>query len=431
MTPRLTTTRKTLFSHPELVTFWGAKATMVGLLLIGLRCDGTDQHFRPSDAGDGQMIEAATDLSVSDAANPPLDLGPIRPAADLRPSDFDGGSPVTLQDLCGQPAACIMAGTRELASWPFSRCSPWNMPIGEGAQAGVLSSPSLSNKAGDPKTTAAINSTSWSHPIYLEDPTGGTASMVSGNNELGLPVSFRLMLPSGIAPAIGTDGHLHIIDSSRTLVYEMYQAVVGSGFVQATDLIVNDLQGSGVFEGDRSPFKELWHGARAYGGSAIGGLIRKNELRDGIPHALAVAVQRAALNRNTPNGMGYVWPASYRDDGWMTSYGVSGTLHMGSLIAIAAGQDLQTLFSREGITDPAVQQIALSLQDYGAYVVDATSDNLSFYAEPAAVEAARIDDLQLARLIPYLVVVQNSTPSSVGGGGIPRKCLAPAIRSLF
>lgn len=416
--------RKHLYSHPELVTFWGTKATMVGVLLIGLRCDGTDESRRFPNQAQRPPIESAVDLAAK-GETIPFDLASSRPAADLATSNQDGGPPVPSIDLCGRPTACVMAGTRDLATWPFSRCSPWNMPIGSGVQYGVLSSPAFANQAGDPQTTAAINSTSWSHPIYLEDPVSGSANMVSGNDAQGQPVSFRLMLPKGLAPAGGSDGHLHIIDSSRTTVYEMFQATVGAGFVQATDLITNDLKGLGVFDGESTPQKELWHGTRAYGGSAIGGLIRKGELSGGIPHALAVAVQRAAMNRITPNGMGYVWPASYRDDDWKTTYGASGTLHMGSLLAIPRGQDLATILKTEGITDPAVVQMALALQDYGAYVVDATSDNLTFYAEPAEAAAAAMDESQLARLIPYLVVVTNSTEGSPGGGGTPRKCLAP------
>lgn len=50
------------------------------------------------------------------------------------------------------------------------------------------------------------------------------------------------------------------------------------------------------------------------------------------------------------------------------------------------------------------------------YVVDATSDNISFYAEPADLAASAVDDSELVRLLPYLMVVANAAPSQVGGG---------------
>lgn len=58
--------------------------------------------------------------------------------------------------------------------------------------------------------------------------------------------------------------------------------------------------------------------------------------------------------------------------------------------------------------------------------MDATSDNISFYAEPAELAASAVDDSELVRLLPYLMLVANAAPSQVGGGGIPRRCLAPA-----
>ena len=238
-----------------------------------------------------------------------------------------------------------------------------------------------------------------------------------------------LMLPLALTPAVGADSHLHVIDAAERTVYEMFEArwSTDGSSVLATDLIKNDLYGAGVFDGASSPQGEIWHGVRAYGGSAIAGLIRKGELAGGIRHALAIAVQRAAMNQNTANGRGYVWPASYRDDGWQRTYGKSGNVHMGTLLALAASEPRQQILAREEITDPGVQAIAAALQDYGAYVVDATSDNLTFYAEPAELAAERIDTAQLARLLPYLRVIGNSDAEHVGGGGRGRQCFAPPL----
>jgi hypothetical protein len=382
----------------------------------------------PDDLGAAVLVEdAAAELGDAASDLPPdqaLYLEDLRAGGDAAPPD--AGAVQNGATLCGIADVCVRPGSRDLARWPFDACSPWNHPAGTGAQYQPVSSPALWTRAGDARTTAAMNSASWSHPVYVEEARSGAADTLSGTDELGRAVSYPLMIPGGATPAVGTDAHLHLIDSGRRNVYETYQARrVGSSIV-ALDLVRNDLRGAGVFDGMASPQREIWHGVRAYGGSAIAGLIRKGEMLTAIPHALAVAVQRAAMNKNTPNGMGYVWPASYRDDGWKTTYGSTGNVHMGTLLVIPHQEDRQALFLRERITDPRVQVLATALQEYGAYVVDATSDNISFYAEPAEEEAERVDADQLARLLPYLRVVTNSDPAHIGGGGRPLQCFAPA-----
>lgn len=415
-------------THPDTPTPRPATSLLMltGALLLGVRCSFS---LSPPDAGGADAsFKSEADLAGSDAAADftpaPADLASVAGGTDLT-AVGDAQAPRTGTSRCGVSDACVYSGSRDLALWPFDTCSPWNHPLGDGAQYETLSSPALWNAAGDARTTAAMNAASWSHPVYAEDPSGGRSGTLTGHNEHGTMMTYHLMLPSGTRPALGDDAHLHLVDVSRTYVYEMYQATVSGDAITAVDLIRNELRGSGVFDGLASPGKELWHGVRAYGGSAIGGLIRKGELAGTIRHALAVAVRRAAMNKTTANGMGYVWPASYRDDGWTTTYGSTGNLHMGSLLAIAASEDLSALFRRERITDTRVQAIAAALKDYGAYVVDATSDNLSFYAEPAALDADSIDTAQLSRLLPALRVVGNSDAQHVGGGGRPRQCFAP------
>lgn len=402
------------------------RAGLVFALAISAGCDE-----RAASVEDLGVVWSAADAG-QDGAEDALDLSVDRiHLEDLR---TDGAPAVSVDSAvmqstitrCGIQDVCVLPGSRDLARWPFDECSPWNHPAGTGAVYQAISSPALWTTAGDARTTAAMNSASWSHPVYMEEVRTGVADTLSGTDEQGRAVSYPLMIPAGATPAVGSDAHLHLIDTGRQHVYETYQARrIGSSIV-ALDLIRNDLRGAGIFDGMATPQRELWHGVRAYGGSAIAGLIRKGELGTRIPHALAVAVQRAAMNKNTPNGMGYVWPASYRDDGWKTTYGATGNVHMGTLLGLPQKEDLNALFVREGITDPRVQVIAAALRDYGAYVVDATSDNISFYAEPAETEAERVDTDQLAKLLPSLRVVANSDPEHIGGGGRPLTCFAPA-----
>lgn len=193
-----------------------------------------------------------------------------------------------LMHLAGQVAAegaCEDDGagqtgvsTRDPAFWPFAASSPWNMPLGSGVRLAEIKSPVFSTRDG-----ANLNVSRWSHPIVMAQ-AGDPLVTVSAAN-FGAPVSFRIRVPVSAVPDPAGDGALHVIDETHRHVVEMWRARrVGDEAIVAAAAIRNDLTGNGVYE--------IWHGARAYGGSALGGLIRRHELeRKHIPHALAIAVE--------------------------------------------------------------------------------------------------------------------------------------------
>lgn len=98
---------------------------------------------------------------------------------------------------------------------------------------------------------------------------------------------------------------------------------------------------------------------------------------------------------------------------------------MGSLLAIPPTTDITKL--GVGSSGPGYQ-VAKALQDYGAYLVDSSGDNMTFQAEPAALGnvPATMDD-QLTLIIQALKVVGNNAPNAIGGGGKPRRPYAPAF----
>ena len=139
-------------------------------------------------------------------------------------------------------------------------------------------------------------------------------------------------------------------------------------------------------------------GVRAYGSSALGGLIRKCELAGGIGHALAFAIP-GSRQRN-----GWEWPATTND---RFSSGYTGNLPIGQLIAIPPTVDLSRLgLSPEGLA------IAKAWQDNGACLVDIASA-LAFHVEPAAVTelGGALDDIGQIRQL--LVCVTNNGPTTV------------------
>lgn len=304
------------------------------------------------------------------------------------------------------PGGCALPGPagRDPAQQPFSVDSPWNTAIGTQARFVPIDSPAF-----DPARGARINSRLWSHPVFVASPEDPVVAIHRRGDADALR---RLPVPPEARPDASSDGALHLITPDHREVIEMWQARrVGADRIEARVVVVNDLTGPGI-----APF---WHGARAYGGSAIGGLIRHGELAAGeLPHALAAAVRPEALNRHGPDDRAWVWPASSADDGDGRRYGERGNLHMGSLLAIPPEVRLDTIDLQPG----PETALARALQDRGVLITDCAAGNLVLYAEPAAAdEVARIRPGTIAALVARLQIVANNHPASVGGGGRPRR----------
>jgi hypothetical protein len=174
---------------------------------------------------------------------------------------------------------------------------------------------------------------------------------------------------------------------------------------------------------------------RAYGGSAIGGLIRSWELTAGvIRHPLAVAIQ---LDHQTDH---WVWPAT-ANDGWPANQ-YTGAIPMGQLFAIPKSYGLDqhghfslTLFTTQlQLRTPVGVVIALAARDYGAYLVDSGGD-FSFYTEPWAKDqvapALNVYDANgntdAGKIRFAMRCVTNNTPATPGGGGAPLAPSAPPL----
>jgi hypothetical protein len=300
---------------------------------------------------------------------------------------FSPGGPPVQRDRFGNPTA------RDAFAWPFASSSPWNRPIGTGAQ---YSAP------GDPNTqsllaaTPAINAAVWSKPVVL-------ASLGDPVRYLGWgPGAVAIHVPDSAQPAgpPGGDAHLSIVDPSRHIVDESWQTTRVFGNLASAWHTRADLRGDGLT------------GATASGMSAVGGLIRTWELQAlDIRHALAVAMPPELM------AMGPVWPAHQEDSIAASAY--HGAVHMGSLLAIPQSVDVGDL----GLS-PQGTAIAYALQRYGGYVVDA-GGTMALYAEPSAELWVRTARGDMGRIQAQLRVVTNNGPATVGGGGMPIAPYAP------
>lgn len=278
---------------------------------------------------------------------------------------------------------CAAQPVRDPAKWPFSEQSPWNVPLPakpllQAAQSACSQALIAQDAPMD------VNAATWSHPIYLAQPSDPLQTVSVAGKKVA-----TLRIPLGARPAgpdtSDSDAHLHIIDPTRRFVHELWRAAHVPGGWNAQGYSRNDLHGLGVGEG----------GERAWGGSAIGGLIRTGELTTGIPHALALALPR---NKLRP---GPVWPAVAQDHGANRNY--RGAVPMGQRVTLALS--LEKLAALP--LDAKSRRLAQALYAFGAYVVDSAHD-VSFYAEPQVAPELADVVADLPKLRPFLRCVQAS-----------------------
>ncbi|MEK6626940.1 MAG: hypothetical protein AABY86_18390 [Bdellovibrionota bacterium] len=293
---------------------------------------------------------------------------------------------------------------RDPAKWPFASDSPWNTPIGNDASYEQANAPCTSSLISDSEG-AWINSEEWSHPIYhatVHDPIVAIYRDGVEKIRINIPASAKAALPNE------SDAHMHIIDPTGQFVVEMWHAFPRpAGGWNVEYYVRTDLYGPGVLAG----------GARAYGGSALGGLIRIGELVRGIRHALAIAQPYSHLWPDGP-----VWPANKMDEDGKSNY--SGHYPMGQLAAIAPGINLAALnppLSPQGLA------IGRAMQDFGVYNVDASGAS-AIYVEPAASHELGEARNDLPRLWALMRCVTNNSPTRIGGAGTIRRApLAPPL----
>lgn len=354
--------------------------------------------------------------------------------------------------------ATAHAQSRDWRKQPFTSTSPWNQPIGSGAKYA-----DIANLAGfaaamnyDDRWTSSIVVARTTDPVVqmLYSPPVGTTStwtfLANGGKPCGnsaadearleaassptlqfeanyystlatpdthvwqLPASFhkassdarpKFYLPAGACPSPDSDGFMAVLQPDGWIVDVYAGVVLSNGKVLGTMASALDARGDGT---------GWWNGRRASMLPSLAGLIRNGEIAAGrIPHALAVQAPPAMLTTQA------VWPAATFD----RDAGYSGTIPMGSLLAIPPSVDVTKL----GLTPQGVI-LARAAQDYGVYVVDRGGGGITFLAElgnPDIHWTNRWNDLAIVK--NALKRVANNGPSSVGGGGTPRQPLAAPL----
>jgi len=148
------------------------------------------------------------------------------------------------------------------------------------------------------------------------------------------------------------------------------------------------------------------------------------------------------------------WPALWADSYALLKYGTSANnpnvqnkaMRMGALLALPPDVDIASL----GLATEPAKQIAWTLQNYGAYIDEDSASNSLLISTENSPDGAFTDQFQkdygfafnqasnatgnggkwtgdIQKLLPLLKVIDNNSPTSIGGGGTPRQPLAPEI----
>ncbi len=284
-------------------------------------------------------------------------------------SDSDaGGSGSQVADRDSQGGAQF-----DFLARPFASDSPWNAPIPADA----------TYRESDPRTKSlrsagafGVNSSQWTIWVWNakeSDPLTTINVSVrnltsSGNANEG---NVTIRMPANAHPDPANDAHMTVIDPDGKHAHEFWYVKKRDGKWTAVSYAKVPLDGSGVnisgYASHNSNYLTYgWGATRAYGGSQLGGLIRKGEATQGaIEHAIAVAVPAKYLGGRA------VWPATSDDQ----SPDYAGVIPMGTRFAIPPSVNVEAL----GLS-PAHLRLARALQKYGLIVVD-KSGSPCMYAE--------------------------------------------------
>jgi hypothetical protein len=321
---------------------------------------------------------------------------------------------------------------RDPLTWPFSVNSIWNQPIGTGAvyvNAGFTPASNTSvdddwwivTSSGDPVTNV-YDPNSWTVRC------GGTV----WNSATAFPSA--LLVPDAQPPNTPNYASAILQPDGRTIQqYEPTARCAAGGPLFGYQAPTVDIYGDGTYGGHFGS-----------GLSSIGGTIRVGELRPSagaIHHALKLEAWAQTYYYYSASRPGFRWPADMADDYAASQYhGTNPSLTEGSLLAIPASINISSL----GLATDAGRKIAQALQDYGGYIVDDTAwDDFGIAMEinpTTSVRAQFLTDYgypidaggtpffnDVNTIFGALMVVDNNTPTSIGGGGTPLVPLAPEM----
>jgi hypothetical protein len=363
--------------------------------------------------------------------------------------------------------------TRDAFQQPFDTYSIWNTPLGDQAdyQPANMNTDPYKNFVESGEPIRAFGLGPEREYVYQATASDSVVSVYRDDKAYDGPLNrCRPTVPSQ-NPFFGDEVNLRI--NANDLIPQNNRNNVTSVYDQTTgklkeyngtcrNVVGGPVTASDAYSGaDPGQPDMRIKGPGLYGGhggttmSGLGGTIRKGELSGSTPirHALKMTVQGGHYLYET--NPGWRWPAT-QADGY--AYNQNDSQHyrgknpkykIGSLLAIPPSVDISTF----QLSEP-VYKIAWALQNYGVYVVDdsvCNCVNLAMQADGSSSGANSVESeiqtllpgsvdtaggvfassgrfyTDMAKLFPLLQIVDNNTPSTIGGPGIRRQPWLPTL----
>ena len=332
----------------------------------------------------------------------------------------------------------VKQAARDPWLWPFASDSIWNMPIGSRA---VYQPANLQPAKHVGVDTQILLRTSAMDPEAEVIGSPSFKSRSTGSNSLG----FKLRVPNAWTVPDAGKGNPYGLTPNAC-----YAILLPDGVSVLQGACICRPQPGGPvylpaymkFGNNRTPVRLKGDGLGkmgqgASGLSTLGGTLRLGELvgDEPIRHVIKLnpfAARYCFYSKEIP---GWRWPAHKADSYAPGQYkGTNSALVMGTLLALKPDARPESL----GLQTKAGRKLFQVLQDYGAYFTeDAAWDTWDLIVERDAekeFEQAHGFSMkspmwrdEVNRLVIALQIVENNSPQTHGGGGIPRRPLAPAF----
>jgi len=347
-----------------------------------------------------------------------------------------------------------IVNARDPFLWPFAQNSIWNMPIGSNAVyvPAKLEMPTKGMLTLD-EDYIVFTPDEPNMKVYWSSVRWGEGDRCTPNQPLTLQGNVPIPQSFVVSPTTwdGTKpnaGIAVLLKDKRTIWQSQPFAHCTQGGDATTGYVYadnQDLYGPGYYGS---------HGGSRL--SVLGGAIRNHELmRESGPirHAIKMNICGKKNLYYDDANKGFRWPALAADAAAPTDYGKDRTTphvpecRMGALMAIPAGMTIESMALE---TQPA-KMLAQALQDYGGYVVDDTGWDV-YAIETEWGPNGRFRDIfksewgfdfvvsmsqatstpwgrDIVKIYKALHIVNNNTAATIGGGGTPRRELAPPFKS--
>ncbi len=312
------------------------------------------------------------------------------------------------------------AATTSLPDLLFTAASPWNQPIGSNVQL----DPNSQAMVAAVDTRVNPTDQAFGMPMYTSTSSDPTCSVqLTGGGDEPFQSDQPIHIPANAAASTGDDHWLFVYDTTKNLVFEMWEAQKSGSCWTANTGNVYSPTGDGVLQPNGQP-------QDGNGSSYFAGVINANDMKRGsINHALSLVSQNTVANQGR-------YPMNQKTDGG------NGAVPMGARF------QLDPTFNCDGMSGASKGEIMVchAMQTYGGYMRDTGGVPLSIYFQEdtsagGIMTAAGVDENTPFSHIPwnrlrvlkswnsYTGATINPVPSVVCGGSTNNICnpLTPTV----